>query len=147
MPVLLIRPPVVARPKAFGFVVQIAPQRAAFRAKALSLRIDPNASHQGEIERQSSVANGVAGDVVAAPSHRKHETALAGKFDRLDDIGDAGGSHDQRGAFVGHTIPDPPRLIIVVVPRAQQLTAQPLRERRDLGCGEHGVSRWMLICD
>ena len=98
-------------------MVQIAPQRTALRAKALSLRIDPNASHQGEIEHQSPVANGVAGDVVAAPSHRKHETALARKFDRLDDIGDRG-SHDQRGAFVDHAIPDPPRLIIVVVPRA-----------------------------
>src|SRR4029077_17970004 len=104
----------------------------AFRAKALSFRIDPNASHQGEIERQSPVANGVAGDVVAAPSHRKHETALAGKFDRLDDIGDARCSHDQRGAFVNHSIPYPPRLIIVVVPRAKQLTAEPLRECPDL---------------
>jgi hypothetical protein len=128
-------------------VVQIAPQRAAFRAQAVSLRIHPNASHQGEIERQSPVANGVAGDVVAASSHRKHETALADKFDRLDDIGDARSSHDQRGAFVDHTVPDPPRLVIVAVPRAEQLAAQSLRECRDLGCGEHGVSRWLLICD
>jgi hypothetical protein len=55
---------------------------------------------------------------VAAPSHRKNETAFTGEFDRLDDVGDARSAHDQRGALVDHAIPDPSRLIVVVIPGA-----------------------------
>src|ERR1041385_9074910 len=66
-----------------GFMIQMAPQRTAFCTEAPFLRIDADTPHFREVQRQTSVANGIAGNVVTTASHRKHETALTSKIDGL----------------------------------------------------------------
>ena len=84
-----------------------------------------------EVDDEAAVADGVAGDVVAAAADRHEQLVLAGEGDRGDDVGAPGAAGDQGRAAIDHGIEDLAGGVVVRVAGAQQLAAQARPERLD----------------
>ena len=56
------------------------------------------------------------------------ELLLAGEAERLDDVVDVDGPHDERGAAVGHPVPDRASRVVPGVVREDDLAGEPLAE-------------------
>ena len=93
-----------------------------------ALRVDVGAAHPGEVDHDPVVAGREPGDAVAAAAHRDQELLLAGEAERLDDVVDATGPHDERGAPVGHPVPDRASRVVPGVVREDDLAGEPLAE-------------------
>ena len=62
--------------------------------------------HQRKIDQETTIADRVAGDVVAAAAHREQKLRVPRELDRIDDIGSAHAARDNRRAAVDHRVPD-----------------------------------------
>ena len=51
-----------------------------------AFRIDLDAVHAGQVDHQSAVADGVAGDVVPAAAHRQQQVVCAREIDGGDHV-------------------------------------------------------------
>jgi hypothetical protein len=70
-----------------------------------SLRVDADASHQGEVDYQSIVTHGEAGEAVTAAAHGHPEAGPARKLHRADYIGDPGAASDEIRTTVDCAVP------------------------------------------
>jgi hypothetical protein len=61
---------------------------------------------------------------VAAAADRHFEVQLAGKGDRIDDIGRAGAAGDQGRPFVHQAVVDFPCILVAGIGRLEHLTAE-----------------------
>jgi hypothetical protein len=98
MPVLVTRPPVVARPKACVSAIELAPGDAGLRMHAPRCDVDTHALHGPQVEQESAFDGGVAGYRVTAAAHRKRRVELARERDRRDDVGSVRGARDDAGS-------------------------------------------------
>ena len=111
-------------PEALGLVVELPPKQTSLRSRNTGAGIDPHSLHRREIDDDTVIAHGSAGDVVTASSHRNHELAFAREPDRGDDVGDAGAARDESRAAIDRSIPDAPRGVVWGIARAYQLAAE-----------------------
>ena len=74
------------QPEHLSLAVQAAQRGPTFDPSNLPNRIDMNALHRGEIDHQAIIADGFAGNVVTAASHRNQQIELPGEFYHIDDI-------------------------------------------------------------
>ncbi len=95
--------------------VQIGEQRAAFSAGRSGFGIDGDASHAGEVDHKSVVAQRLSGDVVAAGANGHWQAGLARKGDGFDDVGRICAIGDDRGRLIDHAVPHPARRVIIVI--------------------------------
>ena len=79
-------PPVVARPNACDFAIELAPEQPWLGARGSAVRIDLNALHRGEIDDKAIVADGTPGDIVPAAADRKRQSLPACELDAGDDV-------------------------------------------------------------
>ncbi len=125
-----------------GLAVEVAERAAGLGARGPRRGVDRHAAHEREVDHQAAVADGEAGDVVAAAAHRDQELMVA-RAKRTAGTTSAvpSAAHDQARAPVDHRVPDPARLVVVGVLRAEHGAAESAPEglqdlRRDL----HGAA-------
>src|SRR5439155_15944745 len=104
--------------------VQLGPGDPALGAHRAPGRIDPDTLHLGQVNDQTTVAGGVAGDVVATTADRYQQVVDTSKTDRGDDIRHPSAAHDQGRMAVNHTIPHLPGVLIAYILRTQQRATQ-----------------------
>src|SRR5260221_1491258 len=109
--------------ESLGLVVELTPGQARFRTSGASGQVDLYPFHPGQVDHEATIADGVAGDTVAAPSDRDEEVVGAGEIDGGDDICDSSTANDEGGVPVDHALPDPSGGFIAIVARAQKRTA------------------------
>ena len=102
-----------------GLTIEVSPGRAALHTDGLRIRVDVDTAHLREVEHDSAVVDGVAGDVVPSGLDREHEALLAREVDRVDDVGCTAALHDQRRAPIDQRIPDRACLVIAGIVRSE----------------------------
>ncbi len=112
MPVVELMPVGTASPKACvsrSTSASVAPGPTQARRAATSTRTDFIVR---QIDHQAAIADGVAGNVVAAAAHGDEKSVFPGKIHGGDDVGGADATHDQAGPPVDHGIPDAACVIV-----------------------------------
>ena len=107
-----------------GFVVELAPGDSALRAGRAPDGIDPHAPHPGQVDHQTVVADGIAGNVMATAAYRQQQMMGAGELDTLEDIGHTSTADNQCRASVNHGIPDLASLLVARLTGTEQGTTQ-----------------------
>ena len=123
IPVVEIWPPVVARPKAWVSRSN-SPHVTPGSARRAVLGIDPCAFHRRQVDHQTVVACGVAGDVVAATAHRHQQLMRASEVKGIDDVGGPAAACDHRRPFIDHTIPDSAGVVVADLAGTERRTLQ-----------------------
>jgi hypothetical protein len=112
------------QPKGLRLVIELGPEDASFSPRRPRDGIDPDPFHEGEIEHQPTVTDGITRHVVSPTADGEDELVLAGEGDRGNDIRNTGRAHDQRRVAVDHRIPEPTDGVVVRVARLEESTAQ-----------------------
>jgi hypothetical protein len=82
---------------------------------------------------EPAVADGVAGDVVAAALDREQEMVLGGEADGLGDVGGRGTADDGTGPLVDHRVPDGARVVVAGIAGQQHVPVDAVAQ------GVHGT--------
>ena len=106
-------------------LVDISPQGTGLDEGGALNGIDRDGAHRREVDHDSVVAHGGAGDVVAAASHGDVEVAVAGEAHRCDHIGGAAAAGDQPGSPVDVAVPHGAGVVEVVVVGTDHVAPQP----------------------
>jgi hypothetical protein len=113
-------------PELLRLVVEVAPQATGLRDDPPSCRVDPDPPHRRQVEDQSAVGGGEAGDAVPAAAQCQREPLTAGELDPADHVGDAGAADHQSRPPVVCPVPDRPGFVVVVAGRGHQVSVQAL---------------------
>src|SRR5262249_20095586 len=100
--------------------VHLAPGATPRGGPRRVLRVDPYTLHLGQVNDNTAVTGGVAGEVVATTAYRHQQVVHPGKTDRGDDIRHASAAHDHGRMAVNHAIPDFAGVFITGIPGTQQ---------------------------
>ncbi len=123
-------------------VVDVAPQGAALDEGCALDGIDRDGAHRREVDHDAVVADRGAGHVVASPSHRDLEAAVAGESHRCGHVGGAAAAGDQSRSSVDGGIPDGAGVVVSVVVGSDHAAPEPGDLHRG-GCGHRSSSgRW-----
>jgi hypothetical protein len=122
------------QPEPLGGPVQLAQQDAAGGPGDAGRRVDPDRLHQRQVDHQPAVHHRVPGHGMAAAPHRHRQVVFAGEADRLEDIVGPGAAGDQGRPAVDGAVPDPPGLLVALLPGPQQRPPESGRDR----CGQVG---------
>lgn len=109
-----------------GLVVELAPDQAALGLDRFCPGVNADALEAGQVDHQAAVAHGVAGRAVAAATHGDLQIVRAGEVDGVDHVRDAGAADDQAGPPVDHAVPDLAGVVVAVVARADDRSANVL---------------------
>jgi hypothetical protein len=101
-------------------VIEVAQGGAAAGTHHARVRIDPHRAHAGQIDHQAIVAQGIAGDVVAAAAHRQRQAVVAREGDRGQHVGGAAAAGDEGRTPLDHRVPEGARALVVGIARLQQ---------------------------
>jgi hypothetical protein len=92
--------------------------------------VDTHPVHLREVDHEGTVADGLAGDVVAAAFDGDEQAVLAGELHAMHDVGGVDAAGDERRAAVDHAVPDLAGVAVVAVAGGQQAAPQGLAQRR-----------------
>ena len=104
--------------------VDIAPGRAAADKRQPLLGVDADGVHRAEVDDESVVDGGVAGDVVAAAAYRDRQGVQAGEVQRQGNVVRVRAAGDQRRVAVDHPVPDEARFVVAGVGGTDELAAK-----------------------
>ena len=128
-----------------GRMIHVPEQGATLDTGGPRDRIDPNATHAREIDDEAVIDGAETGSAVSAAPDGDVEPLVATEADCRDDVGDIGGTDDQRRASIDHAVLDAARVVVARVLRADDVASEgPLQpfERALvdalLGCGLGG---------
>ena len=107
-----------------GGRVDVAEQAAAARVHQLAFGIHGDVAQSAEVDGQAAVRHGLARHVMTAAADRGRQPVLAGHGDRGHHVLGAGAAQDQAGPPVDHGVPDPARLLVLGVVRADDLALE-----------------------
>lgn len=105
-------PPAAQAPQQLGVVRR--PHRPG-------VRVDLDRAQRAQVEHDAVVDRAVARDAVPAAPHREQHPVRRGGRDRRRDLGGVTRPDDGERAAVDHPVPDPPRVVVVVVARGDHL--------------------------
>src|SRR5215472_15267654 len=91
--------------------VELAPQNAARGPGGAGRRVNADRLHQGEVDHDPAVADGVTGHRVPAAADGDKEVALAREPDGGRHIVRAGATGDERRMAIDATVPDAAGLV------------------------------------
>ncbi len=94
------------QPKCLRFTVELSQCDTRFDACGAGERIDAHRFHRRQIDHHPIIADGTAGDIVAAASNRKQRPRFAREIDCGAHVGCTGAPHDDGGPPVDHCVPD-----------------------------------------
>jgi hypothetical protein len=112
--------------------VEVGEGAAGLDGRPAGVRVHLDALHQREVDHEAVVADGIARDVVPAPSDRDEQVVLARELDGLDDIFRRRAARDQRGSAVDHGIPDLAHRVVARVARKKHTPPEVRFELVDL---------------
>ena len=124
MPVVELMPTGVARPWAW-----VAASRSASVAPpSMVTRRAPGSTRRGlhlrEVDYDTVVAHGIAGDVVPAAADGEQEPVVPREVHRGDDVRRGGAADDERGVLVDHRVPDLACAFVGIVARKKNFAAE-----------------------
>src|SRR5215203_3720155 len=122
-------------------MVDVAPDGPALYSHRASIGVDVDAAHIREVDDQSAVIDGVAGDIVSAAPDGQKEPMLPREVDARDDVGGAGAARDQGRAAVDQAVADGACLVIVRIFGRQQWAAEMAPELLDYRLTQHSLGR------
>src|SRR5262249_11064048 len=79
----------------------------------------------GEVDDDASVAHGVPREAMASPAHGGGQSVFPGEVHGANDVRRSGTAGNERWMSVKHPVPELPGLVVGVVARSYQLSAQP----------------------
>ncbi len=88
------------------FTIHVAEQATRLRMSDLPLRIDPDATHQRQVEHQGAVDRCQTRDVVSSALDAKQKPVVASELHTGDHVGGAETTHDERRCLIDHGVPD-----------------------------------------
>jgi hypothetical protein len=103
-----------------GCLVDVLEQAPRSDLGQLGVRFDDHVTHAGQVQGQTALGDGGAGDVVAAALDAQQQPVVAGEPNRRGHVAGRGRLQDQRWDLGGHAVPDPQRVVPALVPSAQQ---------------------------
>ena len=101
--------------------IHVGQRRARVHRGAARLGIDAHRGHLREVDDNAVVADGTAGDVVAAAAHGEQQAELAREINRPRHVRRVLTAHDDCRAPIDHRVPDRPRLVVARVAGQEQL--------------------------
>src|SRR5690349_5645145 len=105
-------------------MVELTPGYARLCAGGLMRGIDADALHAREVDNQSTVADGIAADIVAATANSHQNTVRIREIDAVNHVRNSGAAGNQCRALVDHAVPDLAGVLITWVARTQQFPPQ-----------------------
>src|SRR5581483_7743051 len=91
---------------------------------ATSPRVDLDLLHERQIDHETVVADGVAGDVVPAAAHCDEQLLLASELHGLADIASGFAASDQRRFAIDHPVPDLARLVVAWISGKKDVSSE-----------------------
>ena len=119
-------------PVGLGGGVEVRERGTALDGGAAPGGVHARGRHLREVDHEPVVAQGVAGDVVAATADGEYEPAVPREVHRANDVRRGGAARDDRGALVDHCVPDLPGAVVGPVARKQNLSLEAPFQRLDL---------------
>src|ERR1700722_1911220 len=116
------------QPERLSLTIKLAERKSGLGACRVSCRIDAYALHRREIDHETRVANGLAGDTVSPAAHGDQYVMIAGETHTRDHVGGTGTARDKRRPSVDHGIRQLSGCIIRLLSGEQDLTAKSLLE-------------------
>ncbi len=113
--------------------VEVGQDATGLDLRAAGVHLDANIFHEREIDHESVIANGVAGDVMSTAPDRDDQLLLVPELDRLHDIFGRGAAGDNRGFAVDHGVPDLPHLIVIGISGKKHISPEVRFEFLQLG--------------
>ena len=107
-----------------GFVVEVAPRRAALHAHRPGGGIHAHPAHPREVDHESAVTDRTPGDVVPPAAYRDEQMVRGGEADGSLHVGRAGASGDEGRPPVDHRVPDRAGVVVARVAGAQEGAAK-----------------------
>jgi hypothetical protein len=101
--------------KGLRLVVELSPGQAGLGLHRASRGVDADALHRRQVDHQTAVADGIAGDVVTAAPHGDEQVVGSRKVHRADDVGGPGTAGDQGRFAVDGAVPDASRDVVAGV--------------------------------
>ena len=98
--------------------VELAQQRAALHVGDPPLGVDGHPTEPGEVDDQPAVGGRVTRGAVATGADGELQATIAPEPDRRRDVLDAGRANDDGRPAVEHGVPHAARVVVCVVPRA-----------------------------
>ena len=98
--------------KGLGFAVELAKFQTCLGADYAFRGIDADSLHRREVNHQTALADGLAGDAVASASHRYLHIVLPCELHARDHVSRTAAPHDQSGMPVNHRVRNGPRLVV-----------------------------------
>jgi hypothetical protein len=102
-------------PERGGGAVELADPDTGLRADRAPPGVDVDALHQGEVDHQPAVGDGLAGDVVTSAADRDLEPLLPAEVDRVGHVGRVQTACDHGGPLVDQAVVDAPGLVVAGV--------------------------------
>jgi len=90
------------------FAIHIAKQRSRLHAHHTQLRVNGNPVHRREVDDNAVIAQGPAGDVVAAAFDRDKKVVCTRKLHGANDVGRFRTAGDETWMFIDARIPNTP---------------------------------------
>jgi hypothetical protein len=123
-----------------GLAVHVPPQRSALDTGDARLGIDVDAAHLGKVDEHAAVDAREAGHGVPATADGDQQVVFPGEVHGVDDVGRAGGDHDDRRAPGMHGVVGGSNVGVAGVIRGEHLTPQCHAECRQVVVGDRGRS-------
>lgn len=133
------------QPERLGGGVQLTPSQPALRPDRASGRIHRHRLEASQVDDQSVITHGVAGDAVPAPAHGDRQLTVAGEPQRGHHVVHAAAAGDEPGVTVDGAVPYAAGVVVAGVGGGQDRPREP-GDRRGPGCGPGPrgarASRW-----
>src|SRR5678816_4494232 len=120
--------------KGLRLVVELDPLGARLRPGRAGREIDTDALHRGEIYHETSIADRVAREAVAAPAHGHLQPMVPSEGYGADDVGRSGTAGNQGWPSVKHPVPQLAALVVGIVTGTQHVPPQSSLEPVDRCC-------------
>jgi hypothetical protein len=109
-------------PVKLSLAVVVAPRRAALSPRAARARVDVDRPHGGQIDHETTVADGVARNVVSAAADGDLEAPLSAEANRRLDVGGAVTAGHEGRPPIDQAIVYTPRVVVSRIRRRQHGT-------------------------
>jgi hypothetical protein len=108
-----------------ALVVDVSPQATALGPNRSGQRVNPYASHLGEIDHQAVVTHRVPGHGMCPAADRDRQVPLASQTHRSEHVSGPGTAGDEGGPTLDLPIPDLPGRLEALVVRFQKVSQKP----------------------
>ena len=137
-PVVELMPSGCREREGLRLLVEVRERAAGLDPGGASDRVDAHRAQRRQVDQEPAVADGVAGDVVAAAAHRDQQFVLAREVNRADDVGGPGAADDHARPAIDHGVPDRPCRVVAGVTRQVEGAAQAATQRLHLLGADRG---------